>query len=167
MLKLDTQMQIKGVVQEVLGDELGELMQGFAVDAADCYYRHLYWKNMIMSPKKGEIQFRFCGVQERVSGVTRQWDILTIRPAEGVAIAQPEGSLLEIIVDDLGAEDTPTADPYYMGYERINDVVVLEKIKSDTKGLYAALADIRRCFSFFDLARGSDRVKLARMLEQR
>jgi len=156
MLKVEVQMQIKSQIQWLLGDTLGVLIQGFAVDAAQSYYDHIHWQRVGLCVRPDEIIFQFFNVQERKYKTQRVCDTLTIKPAEGYAVVQPGELLVEIAIDDFGTE------PYYMGLERCS--MSLPDIKRQTQGLYIAMDEIRRKFSIFDFARGPERRALAELL---
>ena len=164
MLSMTNELIVRSSVLAAYGDRMGELMTGFVLDVIESYSNSIHWEDLeFPGAWPGEIQLKFSGIREKETGICREYDLLTLKPAEGVAIVRPGDSeyvkkYVEICVDDWG-------DPYYFGIERLGDTFDELKVRVRTKVLYKVLKDVRRGLSIFDPLRGGDRLELARILQ--
>ncbi len=162
MLSTENELVVRHSMLAAYGDRVGRLMAGFVLDAIAAYSHRICWEDLeFPNAWLGEIELKFFGIREKDTEICRSHDLLTLKPAEGVAIVRPgDSDYIEICVDDLGG------DPYYFGLERLDNTFDEFKVRMQTKVLCSVLRDIRRMFSVFDMVRGRDRLELAKILRE-
>jgi len=157
MLSTDNELAIHNLIADSIGGRAGRLMANFTLDAIKIYDSHIYWTDIKFAvPNEFVVTIKFFDIQDRETQIYREYDELTIKPAEGSAIVRLGDSNIELAIDDLVTE------PYVMGDERPNSPRGRE-LEQMSYGVKQVLRDIRRTYSILDCVGWGNRVELARI----